>query len=157
MEPTFDATWPGASALATECVLNVYVLAQMIETRSVQWIQERGIPSLSAFNVMTILDGAGEPLQPSEISARMMVTRGTMTGLLSSLERRGMIRRSAHAADGRAHLVTLTPAARRLVAEMMPRIHRAEKRLAGAINPERQRELIAALAELQGAAGELSF
>jgi DNA-binding MarR family transcriptional regulator len=157
VEPQFEDDWPDASAAATECVLNVYVLAGMIERASHAWVREQGLPSLAAMNVLTILHGAGEPLQPSQISDRMMVTRGTLTGILDTLERSGLVRRNAHGGDGRRRLVSMTRRGRRRVEELRPRMHQAERHLVDGLSAGDQATLVRLLARMQQSAETLVF
>jgi DNA-binding MarR family transcriptional regulator len=157
VETGFEQSWSGASGPATECVLNVYVLAVMIERASTAWLKDQGLPSLTAFNVLTILHGAGEPLQPSTISDRLMVTRGTLTGILDTLERNGYTQRTQHAHDGRMRWVRLTPKGQAVVDALRPRIHRAERRLVTGLIPTEQEMLIDMLGRMQHAASKLRF
>jgi DNA-binding MarR family transcriptional regulator len=157
VDAAIEQEWPGASASATECVLNLYVLATLIERGSHAWLRSQGVPSLAAFNVMTVLAGADEPLQPSTISARLMVTRGTLTGILDSLEKADLIDRRPHGDDGRMRVVTLTDAGRQKADELRPRIHRAERRLMNRLTADEQTALVGMLARLQGGAADLEF
>lgn len=157
VEPDFEEHWPDASAGATQCVLNVYVLAGMIERASHAWVREEGLPSLAAMNVLTILHGADAPLQPSQISERMMVTRGTLTGILDTLERSGLVRRDAHGGDGRRRLVSMTRHGRRRVDELRPRMHRAERHLVVGLSAVEQVTLVDLLARMQQAVATLRF
>ena len=50
--------------------------------------------------------------------------RSNATGLIDRLEHRGLIRRRATPGDRRAYRVVLTPAARRLVAGILPGYYR---------------------------------
>ncbi len=149
LEPGFEAEWPGASALATECILNLTYLVERMEAYAQSLAHECGIPSLAAFNVLTIVHGAGEALPPSTIAERMIVTRQTMTGILDSLERRGLIQRMAHGTDRRMSLIAITPEGRARVEELRPRLHEAEKRWIDCLTEEEQRELLRMLGMLQ--------
>jgi DNA-binding MarR family transcriptional regulator len=53
-----------------------------------------------------------------ELSRRMMVTGGNVTGITDMLEKEGFVERVADAADRRATLVRLTAAGRRAFAAM---------------------------------------
>ena len=79
LDPSLEQEWPEASALATACFLNMGYLASRVQAYVEALVRRHGLPSMSAFNVLTILHGAGEPLLPSTIAERMVVTRGTMT------------------------------------------------------------------------------
>jgi len=60
------------------------------------------------FNVLRILRGAGEPLNCTEISARMIKRDPDMTRLLDRMERRGWIKRQRTRGDRRVVLAGIT-------------------------------------------------
>lgn len=49
------------------------------------------------------------PLRPGDLSRIEVVTKPTMTRILTELEQRGFIQREADPRDGRAFMVTVTP------------------------------------------------
>ena len=157
MGDDFEREWPGASRLATEAVLNLYIAAALIESSSEANLRAENMPSLSAFNVLTILQGAGEPLPPSVIAERMMITRGTMTGLLSTLEQRGLVERTGRALDGRVRPAVITTAGAELVLSYRHRIHAAEKRLVAGLTKRQLEDLVRALGAIQDAAARLEI
>lgn len=63
--------------------------------------------------MLAIVEGEGAPLPPSVIGERMLMTSGTMTSLLDTLARRGLVRRAPHPDDRRMQLVAITDAGRR--------------------------------------------
>jgi DNA-binding MarR family transcriptional regulator len=77
--------------------------------------------SNAAAQTLAIIEGAGGPLAPSTIAARLMVTTGSMTSLLDTLERRGLVRRQPHPSDRRQLLVHLTDEGQALVDTFLPR------------------------------------
>jgi Transcriptional regulators len=145
----FEQQWPGASAAATSLVLNLTALVHRIEVWGLDLVRRRGISSIGAFNVLTILHGADGPLRPSVIAERMIVTRGTITAVLDTLEKRDLIRRRPHAQDGRMRLVEITASGRGLVAELLPQLHQAEQRWMAALSPPEQDALLRLVAKVQ--------
>ena len=83
--------------------------------------------SQSAREVLAVVEGAGEPLEPTVISERLLTTTGTMTSLLGTLERRGLVRRTPHPDDRRKVLVHLTKEAQGIVDELLPSLHARER------------------------------
>ena len=79
--------------------------------------------SASAFQTLAILDGAAEPLTSQAISAQLLVSSASMTSLLDTLERRGLVERGPHPTDRRKVLVHLTEAGRATVDRQLPVIH----------------------------------
>jgi DNA-binding MarR family transcriptional regulator len=69
--------------------------------------------SLSRFDLMAQLDSNSAGLRMGEISNRLMVTTGNVTGLTDELEAEGLVERSADPHSRRALLVRLTPKGRK--------------------------------------------
>jgi len=74
--------------------------------------------TLPQFDLMAQLDREPEGLRLGELSARMMVTNGNITGLVGRLVAERLVRRNAVPGDGRGAVVLLTPAGSRLFARM---------------------------------------
>ena len=109
--------------------------------------------SPSARGVLAVVEGAGQPLEPSVIAERLVVTTGSMTSLLDNLEKRGLIRRLPHPDDRRKLLIDITPAAQAIVDELLPVLHARERDVVGAaLTDSEQRSLLRSLAKLQRAA-----
>jgi len=70
--------------------------------------------SLSRFDLMAQLDSTKVGLRMGEISNRLMVTTGNITGLTDELEADGLVERAADPHSRRASLVRLTPKGRKL-------------------------------------------
>ncbi|MEY2457056.1 MAG: hypothetical protein QOK06_2150 [Acidimicrobiaceae bacterium] len=100
-----------------------------------------------------ILDGSDRPLCPNELGERRLVTRGTVTGVLDSLEERGLVVRTPHPDDRRMLLIELTAMGRRLLEDLLPDHRASERRLLGSLS---ERE-VATLAELLAKVGTDSF
>jgi DNA-binding MarR family transcriptional regulator len=69
--------------------------------------------SLSRFDLMSQLDGKENGIRMGELSSRLMVTTGNITGLTNELERDGLVERMSDPTSRRAFLVRLTPKGRR--------------------------------------------
>ncbi len=74
--------------------------------------------TLPRFDLMAQLERHPEGLKMGDLSKRMMVTGGNVTGIADQLSDEGLIVRESHARDGRAYLVKLTPKGRREFARM---------------------------------------
>jgi DNA-binding MarR family transcriptional regulator len=74
--------------------------------------------TLPQFDLMAQLHREPEGLRLGELSARMMVTNGNITGLVSRLEGEGLVRRRQVPEDRRAAVVVLTAAGERAFARM---------------------------------------
>jgi len=74
--------------------------------------------TLPRFDLMAQLERAPAGLTMSELSRRLMVTGGNVTGITDMLEAEGLVARVAHPTDRRAYTVKLTAAGRRLFTRM---------------------------------------
>lgn len=74
--------------------------------------------TLPRFDLMAQLERAPQGLQMSELSRRMLVTGGNVTGIVDQLERAGLIVRTEDSADRRVYLVKLTKEGRRQFEQM---------------------------------------
>jgi DNA-binding MarR family transcriptional regulator len=74
--------------------------------------------TLPRFDFMAQLERHPEGLKMSEISRRLMVTGGNVTGITDQLEKEGLVARDADPNDRRAFSVRLTPEGRALFDRM---------------------------------------
>jgi DNA-binding MarR family transcriptional regulator len=74
--------------------------------------------TLPRFDLMAQLERHPDGLRMGELSKRMMVTGGNVTGIVDQLEREGLVERVPDPQDGRAAMVRLTPPGRTAFAGM---------------------------------------
>lgn len=74
--------------------------------------------TLPRFDLMAQLERHPEGLRMGELSRRMMVTGGNITGITDQLEQEKLVTRVADLKDRRAYSVKLTPAGRRAFKRM---------------------------------------
>jgi DNA-binding MarR family transcriptional regulator len=74
--------------------------------------------TLPRFDLMAQLDRHPQGLRMGELSKRLMVTGGNVTGITDQLEQEGLVVRAPVADDRRAYSVKLTPAGRRAFTRM---------------------------------------
>jgi DNA-binding MarR family transcriptional regulator len=74
--------------------------------------------TLPRFDLMAQLERHPEGLRMGELSRRMMVTGGNVTGIAAQLEREELVARAPDPQDGRAFVVKLTPLGRTTFAGM---------------------------------------
>jgi DNA-binding MarR family transcriptional regulator len=95
-----------------------------------------------------ILEGSDAPLCPHEIGERRLVTRGTVTGVLDSLEERGLVARTKHPDDRRMLLIELTAKGRGLLDDLLPDHRESERRLLGSLSDREVATLAKLLAKV---------
>jgi DNA-binding MarR family transcriptional regulator len=93
--------------------LRLLATTNLIESRVGGLLKERFVTTLPRFDLMAQLERVPEGLKMGELSRRMMVTGGNVTGIADLLEREGLVTRTGDPDDRRALRVRLTAAGRR--------------------------------------------
>jgi DNA-binding MarR family transcriptional regulator len=100
--------------------LRVLTCMQLIETSIRSRLRTEFDTTLPRFDVLAQLDAATDSLSMGELSARLMVTSGSVTGLVDTMETEQLVERRAHPADRRSTLISMTPRGRALFDRMAP-------------------------------------
>jgi DNA-binding MarR family transcriptional regulator len=119
----FEREFPGASRSAAEVAANLVRAANAFVAAIDRPPREDADLSASAFQTLAILDGANEPLTGQAIAERLLVSSASMTSLLDTLGRRGLVERHPHPTDRRKVLIHLTDEAQGIVDRMLPAVH----------------------------------
>lgn len=98
--------------------LRLLTCANMMETEIRRRLRQRFDVTLPRFDLMAQLEKAPDGLTLSEVSQRMMVSSGNVTGLVERLVQDGLIERRMAPRDRRATYVRLTAKGHESFAEM---------------------------------------
>ena len=98
--------------------LRLLTCTQIVEKQVRSRLRERFDTTLPRFDLMAQLERAPEGLKMNELSRRMMVTGGNITGITDQLVAEGLVERIDVEGDRRAYRVRLTPKGRKLFHEM---------------------------------------
>ncbi len=101
--------------------LRLLSCANRIERSVRQELRDSFDVTLPRFDLMSQLERAPAGLMMGELSRRLMVTSGNVTGLIDRLVAEGLVQRSPVPNDRRANLVRLTEAGLVAFREMLPR------------------------------------
>lgn len=93
--------------------LRMLSCTNLIERHIRQKLQSKFDTTLPRFDLLAQLERAPEGLRMSELSQRLMVTGGNVTGVTDGLEKEGLVVRVVDSADRRVSRVTLTAEGRR--------------------------------------------
>ena len=98
--------------------LRLLTCTQIVEKQVRSQLRERFDTTLPRFDLMAQLERAPDGLKMNELSRRMMVTGGNVTGITDQLVAEGLVDRVDVAGDRRAYRVRLTAKGRKLFNEM---------------------------------------
>ena len=133
--------------------LRLLACTTMVEREVRARLREEFGTTLPRFDVLAQLDAAARDgdggLTMSELSRRLMVTNGNLTGLVERLAEERLVRRASPPGDRRAQLVSLTPGGRRALDAMTPAHHAWIERMFAGLAPGELAQLHALLGRLR--------
>jgi len=152
----FTDEFPAGDPTSTEGYASLVRAGEAVLALLDTSIQEELGVKQPVFTALAVLDGATEPLTPSEIADRVLVASATMTATLDQLERRNWVRRLPNAADRRSVLVEITPEGRAVTDRMLPVIRAVEKTTMAVLTERERSQLVTMLDKVLRRAGELA-
>lgn len=114
-------------------VANVFRVASVARSHLERTVLADAGLSFSAFTVMWVLWIWGE-MESRDLAIDAGITKGTLTGVVGTLERRGLVGRRRDAADGRLVRVAATPAGDELMAGLFARFNEGETRIVSGLD-----------------------
>ena len=110
---------------AMAAVSNIYRAANVVRNHMERKVLADEDLSWAAFTVLFVLWIWGDQ-ETRHLAAEAGVTKGTLTGVLKTLEKRGLARRRAHEGDGRLVLVSLEPKGLGVIERLFPAFNMGE-------------------------------
>jgi DNA-binding MarR family transcriptional regulator len=129
--------------------LRLLSCSNLIENHIRQRLQAEFATTLPRFDLMAQLERCPEGLKMGELSKRLMVTGGNVTGITDLLEKEGLVARGIDPKDRRAFRVSLTPSGQRLFKKMAAEHERWIVDLLEGLPSKRKLELAALLHDLK--------
>lgn len=101
--------------------------------------------TLPQFDVLSELEHAGSALTMSQLSQKLMVSNGNVTGVVDRLERDGLVRRRASSTDRRVQYIELTEQGISLFRDIASEHETWIENLLGDLSPNEIKALITGL------------
>lgn len=89
--------------------LRLLACENIIENKLRTALREHFNVTLPQFDVLAELEYLGQPLTMTDLSKRLMVSNGNVTGVVDRLVREGLVQRQPSESDRRVNLISLTP------------------------------------------------
>lgn len=145
--------------LAMAVASNIWRAAQLLKLRAERNILREHDLSFASFSTLFIVWIWG-PLETREIARSQSISKATVTSLVNTLEKRGLVQRIQSTSDRRLVIVELTPGGKSLIEWVFPHFNQGESELASSLTVEEQdllahllRKVVAGMnKELQGVA-----
>jgi DNA-binding MarR family transcriptional regulator len=98
--------------------------------------------SHAAGNALAVIEGAGRAMTPGEVSQAMHVTSGSITSLVDTLEKRGLVGRASKV------LIDITPEGQALLDRALPSIQLVVGQLVAGLSDADRRRMFALVEKL---------
>ena len=134
--------------------LRALTCVQMMEAAIRARLRAEFDTTLPRFDVLAQLDAAAGALTMGELSARLMVTSGNVTGLIDAMESEELVARHPHPTDRRSKLIAMTARGRDLFDRMAPAHARWIEGMLAGMSLAEVRQLLALLGRLKSSAAE---
>jgi MarR family transcriptional regulator, organic hydroperoxide resistance regulator len=129
---------------ALSVISNIYRAASAIRRHMEQQVLTPEQLSWTAFVALWVLWIWGE-MEARHLAAEANVTKGTLTGVLDTLEGRNLVQRRRHVEDRRLVSVGLTDEGCEVIARIYPRFNEQETLVAGLMTAPQRRAVAAGL------------
>ena len=135
--------------LSVRLWLRMLACTNRIENFVRQNLQSKFETTLPRFDLMAQLERAPQGLKMSELSQRMMVTGGNVTGITDGLEKEGLVIREVDAADRRVFRVKLSAEGQRQFRRMAAEHEQWVIELFEGMSVKRKNQLVELLGDLK--------
>jgi MarR family transcriptional regulator, organic hydroperoxide resistance regulator len=134
---------------AMAAVSNLYRVAMRARNHFEQGVLRGSNLTWTGFVTLWVLWVWGE-MQTRWLAEEVGVNRSTLSGVLNTLERRGLIRRRGHETEGRLVLAELTADGVVLIEDLFPRFNAEERFIVSRLSPQEQDDLAGQLRTIHG-------
>ncbi len=123
-----------------DAISNLYRAAAAVRRRAEAGVLAEQNLSFGGFTILWVLWVWGE-METARLAEECGLAKGTLTGMATTLEKRGLLQRHPIATDRRRVLVTLTPDGEALIDDLFPRFNHFETAVTSALSSDEKREL----------------
>ncbi|MEM7337073.1 MAG: MarR family transcriptional regulator [Actinomycetota bacterium] len=121
-------------------VSNIYRAATAVRRRAERELLAPQGLSWGGFTIVWVLWVWGE-METAQLASECDLAKGTLTGMVSTLEKQQLVARTRMERDRRRVTVALTPQGRAMIEELHPRFHRFEIEMVHDLSAEDRRSL----------------
>lgn len=156
VDADFEEEYPGADRTSTEAYASLCRTGEALLGELDRRVRLTfGIPQAAA-TALAVIDGAAEPLTPSQVSDRVLIASATVTATLDLLQYHGWIRRVPNPDDRRSTLIEITPDGRNVTDQLLPGIRTLEKTVLSALTRSERAQLLDLLVKVLARTAEVA-
>ncbi|MGH1489050.1 MAG: MarR family winged helix-turn-helix transcriptional regulator [Acidimicrobiales bacterium] len=123
-----------------DAISNIYRAAASVRRRAEREVLSEYKLTFGGFTILWVLWVWGA-METARLADECGLAKGTLTGMLTTLEKQGLVERTRVATDMRRVLVSLTPRGTETIDELFPKFNRFEGQMSSRLSPAEKREL----------------
>jgi DNA-binding MarR family transcriptional regulator len=135
-------------------VSNIYRAANAVRNRMEREILGPAGLTWGGFTILFVLWVWGDR-ETGQLAEDCGLAKGTLSGMLTTLEKTGLVERSRHSEDGRRVVVALRPEGRDAIESVFPEFNRYEAKFTAELDDDERRELARLLRRVTSTADEV--
>jgi DNA-binding MarR family transcriptional regulator len=108
--PDYESGVQGADGMELRVWLRLLTCTNLLDHEVRARLKSTADTTLPRFDILAQLERHDGPMSMGELSRRLMVSNGNVTGLIDRLAREGLVDRTPSPEDRRVQMVSLTPA-----------------------------------------------
>lgn len=142
---------PGANPAICEVFLNILHTGDVVSRGEAVFLARYGL-NQARLIILALLDSSENgSMRSSELAEHAIVSRATITGLLDTLEKAGLVARMPDARDRRASCATITEKGKALLHKVQPLLIQWTESVLSALSVREQGQLVTLLRKTQRA------
>ena len=126
--------------VSLQAISNIYRAASAVRRRAEREVLADANLSWGGFTILWVLWVWGE-METARLASECDLAKGTLTGMVSTLEKQGLVARARVEADRRRVTVALTPDGLELIEDLFPRFNAFEGKMSGGMTDDQKRDL----------------
>lgn len=134
----------GIDTTSMAAISNIFRVATTVRNHMERTVLASADLSFTAFTVLWVLWIWGEQ-EARHVAEESGVSRGTLTGVVTTLENRGLVRRRTHPDDRRSVLIVATDEGEALMSDLFPAFNAEEAKVSADLDAAQKSELAHAL------------
>lgn len=123
-----------------DAISNIYRAAASVRRRAEREVLADYGLSWGGFTILWVL-WVWEEMETARLADECGLAKGTLTGMLTTLEKQGLVERNRIAADKRRVLVNLTATGLSMIDEVFPKFNSFEGAMSAGLSPSDKKEL----------------
>jgi DNA-binding MarR family transcriptional regulator len=145
---------PGTDPAICQLFLNILHTGDVVSRGEAEFLARHGL-NQARLIVLVLLDNSENgSMRSSELAEHASVSRATITGLLDTMEKAGLVERHDDPRDRRASCITITSKGSARLHEVQPLLIRWTEKILSALSARERGQLVALLQKTQRAFSE---